>query len=141
MSPTDLRPDDAVDSDVESEGADLLQADSTERSPLLRNDLPPDIVPAKSFRNRVLLMCILSLFIVEVSQFIMEPPLQKIMEDIICRDYYPDHTLRVPRIQDSRCKNNEVQKTLAMVRGWALAFEMATRELPGLRRCREGIGN
>ncbi|KAH7013715.1 COP9 signalosome complex subunit 2 [Ilyonectria destructans] len=125
MSPTDLRPDNAVDSDVESEGADLLHADSTEHSPLLRNDLPPDIVPAKSFRNRVLLMCVLSLFIVEVSQFIMEPPLQKIMEDIICRDYYPDHVLRVPRIQDNRCKNNEVQKTLAMVRGWILAFEMA----------------
>lgn len=73
-------------------------------------------------------MCILMLFIVEVSQFIMEPPLQKIMEDIICRDYYPNHALRMPRIQDHRCKNTDVQKTLAMVRGWLMAVEMATRE-------------
>ncbi|KAF7546054.1 hypothetical protein G7Z17_g8707 [Cylindrodendrum hubeiense] len=130
MSSAELRQeDDWMDSDVESEGANLIQAESTENSPLLPNDLPADILPPKSFRRRVLIMCILFLFIVEVSQFIMEAPLQTIMEDIICRNYYPDHLLRAPRIQDHRCKSNDVQKTLAMVRGWSLAFEMATRSL------------
>lgn len=102
---------------------------ASEDSPLLPTDLPPDIIPSKSFRRRVLLMCILFLFIIEVGQFIMEAPLQKIMEDIICRNYYPDHPLRTPRIQDSRCKSNHVQGMLAMVRGWTFAFGMATREL------------
>ncbi|KAH7126377.1 COP9 signalosome complex subunit 2 [Dactylonectria estremocensis] len=127
MSPFDRRDDDEqLDSDVESEGANLVGVDATEHSPLLPNDLPADIVPPKSLQRRVLVMCIVFLFLVEVSQFIMEAPLQNILEDIICRNYYPDHLLREPSIQDARCKSNEVQKTLAMVRGWSLAFEMAT---------------
>ncbi|KPM33923.1 hypothetical protein AK830_g12649 [Neonectria ditissima] len=122
----------SLDSDVGSDSGNYTQtyvsedAPLLEQSPLLPNDLPADIVPPKSFRFRVLLMCIVFLFIVEVSQFIMEPPLQKIMEDIICRKYYPDHLLREPSILDRRCKNDQVQQTLAMVRGWSLSFEMAT---------------
>ena len=123
-----------MDSDVESDGGNYTQTSNSEETPLLEefpllpNDLPADIVQPKSFRFRVLLMCIVFLFIVEVSQFIMEPPLLKIMEDIICRKYYPDHPLREPSILDRRCKNDEVQQTLAMVRGWCMSFEMATRE-------------
>lgn len=98
----------------------------TEETPLISNDLPDDIFPPKAFRRRVLTMCILSLFIVEVSQSIIGPPLQKITEGVICRGYYPDHLLRMPgRVEDHRCKNIDVQKTLAMVQGWDLAFGMA----------------
>ncbi|KAI5467968.1 COP9 signalosome complex subunit 2 [Mariannaea sp. PMI_226] len=97
---------------------------ASEGSPLLPTDLPPDIVPSKSFQRHVILMCVLFLFIVEIGQFIMEAPRQKIMEDVICRTYYPDHSLKTPQIQDHRCKNNKVQEMLAMVRGWSFALEM-----------------
>ncbi|CAM1506121.1 Fc.00g057620.m01.CDS01 [Cosmosporella sp. VM-42] len=117
--------DSATDVDVESNADSDGEFTPSEQSPLLPNDLPPEILPPKSFQHKVLFMCILCLFIVEVSQFIMDPPLQKIMEDIICRNYYPDHALRMPEIKDHRCKNTEVQKTLAMVKGWALAADMA----------------
>lgn len=76
-------------------------------------------------------MCLVFIFLVEVSQFVMEPPLQKILEDIICRNYHPDHLLRVPRVQDQRCKNPDVQKTLAMVRGWSASAVMAVRKFVG----------
>lgn len=120
----------AGDVDIESDRGHDSEYTPTEQSPLLPNDPTPQpqIVPSKSFQRKVMGMCILMLFIVEVSQFIMEPPLQKIMEDIICRDYYPNHALRMPRIQDHQCKNTDVQKTLAMVRGWLMAVEMATRK-------------
>ncbi|KAF4472443.1 hypothetical protein FALBO_675 [Fusarium albosuccineum] len=124
-SPTEQPRDDlSADADVESNHGSE-HGGQTEESPLLPNDLPADLVPSKAFQRRVLLMCILSLFIVEVAEYITEPPLKKILEDIICRGYYPDHLLNVPMIQDNRCKSTHVQKTLAMVQGWNLAFTMA----------------
>lgn len=115
----------SADADVESNSGYDNDVAPSEGSPLLSNDLPRDLVPSRGFQRRVLLMCLVSLFIVEVSEFITDPPQQKIIEDIICRGYYPDHVLQ---IKDQRCKDNHVQKTLAMVRGWHLAFGMAVRE-------------
>ncbi|KAI8673090.1 hypothetical protein NCS56_00774100 [Fusarium sp. Ph1] len=117
----------SADADVESNSGYDNDVAPSEGSPLLSNDLPRDLVPSKGFQRRVLLMCLVSLFIVEVSEFITDPPQQKIIEDIICRGYYPDHVLQ---IKDQRCKDNHVQKTLAMVRGWHLAFGMAVPILP-----------
>lgn len=110
----------SVDEDVESL--------PSEETPLLSDGASPGDTPDQSFRRRVLVMCVVFIIIVEVSQYIMEPPLQKIMEDIICRNYHPDHMLRMPTIQDERCKNPDVQKTLAMVRGWSASAEMAARK-------------
>lgn len=115
-----------ADSDSDSSYHDNDHVVPCEESPLLPTDLPPDIIPSKSIRRRVLLMSVLFLVIVEVGQFIMEAPLQKIMEDVICRNYYADHALRTPRIQDNRCKSNHVQEKLAMVRGWTFALQMST---------------
>ncbi|KAL6825282.1 major facilitator superfamily domain-containing protein [Trichoderma camerunense] len=84
-------------------------------------DLPADIAPSKSFRRFVLGMCVLFLFIIEVSQYILTPAMQQIMEDVICRRYHPDHALSV---HDNRCKETDVQKTLAMVRSWSMSGEM-----------------
>lgn len=124
----------AINADVESNGTSDAESTLSEHSPLLPNDLPPEIVPSKTFQRKVLLMCTVTLFIVTVSAYIMEPPLQNIMEDIICRKYFPDHTLRMPRIQDHRCKNTEVQKSLAMLRGWGFAMDMSIRKyIPDLR--------
>ncbi|KFA73437.1 hypothetical protein S40288_04186 [Stachybotrys chartarum IBT 40288] len=100
-------------------------AHDDERSPMLATapDRPPQAVPSKWFRRRVLAMCILFLFIAEVSTYIMDPPSQAIMEDIICRDRFPDHALNVWDRRDDRCKDKLVQDTLAMVRSWQLVVE------------------
>ncbi|UKZ81516.1 hypothetical protein TrVFT333_009288 [Trichoderma virens FT-333] len=84
-------------------------------------DLPADIAPSKSFRRFVLGMCVVFLFIIEVSQFILTPAMEQIMEDVICRRYHPDHALAM---HDNRCKETDVQKTLAMVRSWSMSGEM-----------------
>ncbi|PWI68291.1 hypothetical protein PCL_02060 [Purpureocillium lilacinum] len=115
--------------DVESDAPDAMDdgqtTPSSEGTPLLHNtDLPPDVAPDKKFRRLVVAMCTVLLFIVEVSVFIMAPPTQQIMEDIICRDRYPDHLLRMPSVEDDRCKNTDVQQTLAMVRSWSASGEM-----------------
>ncbi|KIL87982.1 hypothetical protein FAVG1_08864 [Fusarium avenaceum] len=112
-----------VDADIGVFGTERDES-PTEESPLLRNDTPSADEPSKAFRRRALGMCMLALLMVEVSQFIMNPPTKKIIEDIICRQHYPDHDIKVYWLEDSRCKESPVQKTLAMVQGWSQAFEM-----------------
>ncbi|KAL7918231.1 COP9 signalosome complex subunit 2 [Trichoderma austrokoningii] len=99
------------------------EADET-TSLLQNNDLPADIAPSKGFRRLVVAMCVLFLFIVEVSQYILNPPMEQIMEDVICRRYHPDHMIAIPQLHDNRCKDTEVQKTLAMVRSWSTSLDM-----------------
>ncbi|KAM0240900.1 hypothetical protein ACHAP5_007764 [Fusarium lateritium] len=118
-----------VDTDTEVHGYERDES-PTEESPLLRNDTPSADEPSKAFRRRALGMCMLALLMVEVSQFIMNPPTKKIIEDIICRQHYPDHDIRVYWLEDSRCKDSPVQKTLAMVQGWSQAFEMGVLLFP-----------
>lgn len=103
--------------------------EADEGTALLQNsDLPPDIAPSKSFRNFVIGMCVLFLFLVEVSQYILNPPMEQIMEDVICRRFHPDHTLAMPNVHDGRCKDTDVQKTLAMVRSWGMSGDMLIRK-------------
>lgn len=111
----------------EREADDYFGDVSTEDTPLLNTDLPPDVVPDQSFQNLVVSMCVLFLFIVEVSQFIMQPPLQQVMEDRICGEIFPDHELGVVSHTDNRCKDNVVQKELAMLRSWEVSAEMFVR--------------
>ncbi|KAH6957907.1 major facilitator superfamily domain-containing protein [Ilyonectria sp. MPI-CAGE-AT-0026] len=87
-------------------------------------DISPDSVPEEPIQRYVVLMCVQFLFIIEFSQFIMEPPLQEIMEDFVCHSYHPDHAMGVPQEQDARCKDADVQGTLAMARSWMLWVEM-----------------
>ncbi|RFN53826.1 hypothetical protein FIE12Z_1860 [Fusarium flagelliforme] len=108
------------DTDVESNH----EIERTEESPLLPNTSPIQNGASKAFQRRALGFCMLALLMVEVSQFIMNPPTKKIIEDIICRKHYPDHAIRSYDIEDIRCKDSPVQGTLAMVQGWQQAFEM-----------------
>ena len=112
------------DTDVESNH----EIERTEESPLLPNPSPIQEGASKAFRRRALGFCMLALLMVEVSQFIMNPPTKKIIEDIICRKHYPDHAIRSYDIEDIRCKDSPVQGTLAMVQGWQQAFEMGVRK-------------
>lgn len=118
-----------VGSDIEAFGNGyrhrISEDEADERTSLLQNnDLPADIAPSKGFRRLVVGMCVLFLFIVEVSQYILNPPMEQIMEDVICRRYHPDHAIAMPQFHDNRCKDTEVQKTLAMVRSWSTSLDM-----------------
>lgn len=122
-----------VGSDIEANGNGYHHRSSgdeadEETSLLQNNDLPADIAPSKGFRRLVVAMCVLFLFIVEVSQYILNPPMEQIMEDVICRRYHPDHAIAMPQVHDSRCKDTEVQKTLAMVRSWSTSLDMLLRK-------------
>lgn len=117
----------ALGASADREADDYFGDVSTEDTPLLNTDLPPDVVPDQSFQNLVVSMCVLFLFIVEVSTFIMQPPLQQVMEDRICGEIFPDHELGVVSHTDDRCKDNLVQKELAMLRSWEVSAEMFVR--------------
>ncbi|KAI9163984.1 MFS transporter [Paramyrothecium foliicola] len=121
MAPRDDDLDDAA-TEVGSNGDAYVAA---ERTPLLPTDLPAQVVPDKSFQHLVMAMTLLFLFIVEVATYLMDPPIQSVMEDIICRQKFPDHVMfPVSHAADARCKGKEVQKTLAMVKGWIFSSEM-----------------
>lgn len=62
--------------------------------------------------------------LVETYSFLTNAPLQEIIEDFICHNQYPDHMMNEPTIQDRRCKEPDVQKTLAMVKSWWSSAEM-----------------
>ncbi|OWT43035.1 MFS transporter [Pochonia chlamydosporia 170] len=114
----------ATGRELDEEADDYFGDASAEETPLLNTDLPPDVVPDRSFQHLVVSMCVLFLFIVEVSTFIMQPPLQQVMEDRICGEIFPDHELGIVSETDSRCKDNRVQKELAMLRSWEVSAEM-----------------
>ncbi|RDA88435.1 hypothetical protein CP532_5559 [Ophiocordyceps camponoti-leonardi (nom. inval.)] len=94
--------------------------ESPEETPLLDTTTQQ---PNALFRRHVVAMCVIFLIIVELSSSVMEPSQLQIMEDIICRGHFPDHRLRMP-IVDGRCKDNGVQKTLAMIRSWSMSADM-----------------
>ncbi|RCI12671.1 hypothetical protein L249_0870 [Ophiocordyceps polyrhachis-furcata BCC 54312] len=86
---------------------------TTEQRPLL----PDQTHEQALFRRRVVAMCVLFLIVVELSSSVMEPSQLQIMEDVICRRHFP-------LVDDGRCKDNSVQKTLAMVRSWSMSADM-----------------
>lgn len=124
-----------VGSDIEANGHGhmhhhrISEDETNETTSLLQNNnLPADVAPSKAFRRLVVAMCVLFLFIIEVSQYILNPPMEQIMEDVICRRYHPDHAIAMPQLHDSRCKDTEIQKTLAMVRSWSTSLDMLLRK-------------
>lgn len=121
----DPRHRDSADMDAASAG------EGEERAHFLpASGLPPTEteVPVSAQRY-VILMCVLFLFTVEFSMYIMDPPLQAIMEDFVCHGLYPDHVTNAPQAEpDSRCKNPNVQTTLAMARSWLMWTGMFVRK-------------
>jgi len=115
--------------DVERDTAEGLYTDGdNEETPLLPTDLPSDILPTKSFQRMVVVVGTLTLVFITVSQSILSPAVQEILEDVICRKVYPDHRLGLFNALDNRCKDNQVQKTLAMLRAWDASAEMFVRK-------------
>ena len=124
----DPRRRDSADMDTDGVG----EADSEERAYFIPASGPPPAetkVPMSAQQRYVILMCVLFLFMVEFSMYIMEPPLQAIMEDLVCHGLYPDQVAMAPRAEpDSRCKNPNVQTTLAMARSWLMWVGMFVRK-------------
>ncbi|TGO38156.1 hypothetical protein BHYA_0080g00040 [Botrytis hyacinthi] len=73
---------------------------------------------------RVSVIVILSVLLVEIGDYLLQAPLARTLEDILCRDYYSSAPLsgfsEAPRlsIPESHCKNDVIQGKLAMLKGW-----------------------
>lgn|SRR5688572_4524783 len=132
MAPTRSRNDSTIrHDDIDSDEIESIEArvsvDDVERL-LLATDLPREIMPDKQFQQTVLLMSCIFIALVETYSFLTIAPIQEIMEDFICHSHYPDHMMNKPMIQDQRCKQPDVQKTLAMVRSWWQTCELWVRK-------------
>lgn len=99
-----------------------------ETTPLIETDLPAELMPDKRFRFLVLAVGGAVLTIITISQIIIAPAMQQVMEDIICRKVHPDHRLNVFGAIDERCKDGTVTKTLAMLRSWSIVTDMLVRK-------------
>ena len=106
---------------------------ASERTPLLATDLPADMLPHAAVKYKVISMCAIFLFVIDVGTFIMDAPMQQLMEDVICRDRFPDHPIGKDGIGDGRCKTAEVQEALANLKSMKVVAQMLCRESPFLR--------
>jgi hypothetical protein len=125
------RKDSIDDADIESIDERRVSEATEEGARFLPLEIDPEPIvrPSKPTQRYVILMCAQFLFMVEVSQFIMEPPLQEIMEDFICHARYADHAMGKLQVQDPRCKEPGVQGDLAMTRSWMAFVGMLVRKL------------
>ncbi|KAI9641199.1 hypothetical protein NHQ30_009999 [Ciborinia camelliae] len=84
--------------------------------------------------TRVTIICIISVLLIEIGDCLMQAPLARTLEDIICRDYYSsapasEFTKAPPlSIPESDCKNEVIQGKLAMLKGWDQTLSF----IPGL---------
>ncbi|KAK5988259.1 Efflux pump ustT-like protein [Cladobotryum mycophilum] len=95
---------------------------SDEETPLMQDNDGP-VVP-KSLRRFIISMAVFMFLLKNINGTMRNAPMLKIMEDIICRDYYSDHLLWIPGGHDLRCKDIDVQKTLAMVKSWTVSSHL-----------------
>jgi MFS family permease len=93
-----------------------------EESPLL-----PPLSPSPPKKHphvfRVLFLCVLSIFLIEIGDFMQRAPWTRILEDIVCREHFSTHARRwEPEIPEQDCKVAPVQARVAMLKGWDLSF-------------------
>jgi MFS family permease len=76
------------------------------------------------FASYVIAICILSNFLFEVGDFLMRAPFIRLLEAILCRQYWQEHDPgRFPGdIGEKWCKVASVQTDLSMLKGWDLLF-------------------
>ncbi|TGO69588.1 hypothetical protein BOTNAR_0009g00350 [Botryotinia narcissicola] len=106
---------------------------SEETTPLLPK-LPTESIHSTTDHNalltrqtiaiRVSVIVILSVLLAQIGDYMLQAPLARTLEDILCRDYYSSAPLSgfsdAPRlsIPESHCKNDVIQGKLAMLKGW-----------------------
>lgn len=98
---------------------------ATAETPLLNRDSPEE--PRSLYRQNVIILMFAFLFIAELGGGLWLAPSSAIMENIICRSYYPEVSRDV-MAADPRCKRDDVQGALATIRGWAYTFDC----IPGI---------
>ena len=90
--------------------------------------------PSKVDTNyvRIIAVVMLSIFLLEIGDYMLRAPSIRLMEDILCRQYYDsqgdasvDLTLPIP---EENCKIAPIQEKLAMLRGWDSTFSC----IPGI---------
>ncbi|KAK3693676.1 major facilitator superfamily domain-containing protein [Podospora appendiculata] len=85
--------------------------------------------------RRVVVMAGLLMFLVAVGGGLAIPPMTAAMEGILCRQMHPEVARGTPPVRgvldvfkDRVCKENDVQRYLALLRGWGATFDC----VPGL---------
>lgn len=104
-------------------------AETDEQTPLLSTQENEAGMPSPlsaSMRNRAIVLCYAFIIFIEVGAYLQISPLNAVVEQRICRKYYPDIHIDsgfASSAQDARCKNAQVQGELAMLRGWQSMFD------------------
>ncbi|PQE09465.1 Major facilitator superfamily domain general substrate transporter protein [Rutstroemia sp. NJR-2017a BVV2] len=122
--------------------------------PLLGNegrDVAKQSIERKRLALRVSVICIVSIFLIEIGDFMSQAPSARIIEDIICRAYFSRVPFSAPNLSSSisvssllgiesetnlpfgsipeeNCKNDVIQGKMAMLKGWDQMFSC----IPGL---------
>lgn len=88
---------------------------------------------ASLLRRNVQFSCFALLVLIEIGAYLQATPFNKILEDIVCRGYYPELANTSPGtdVDDARCKSKAVQSELATLRGWTMTFDY----IPGQSSC------
>lgn len=98
-----------------------IESRPEEETPLLSHDLPPTVAPSRRYQLKVIGLAMTFILIVEVGAYLQIPPSYQLMEEIICRQRYPDHIISAE--DDDVCKGPDVQGQLAMIKGWQNSFD------------------
>jgi hypothetical protein len=86
-----------------------------ETSPLLEPTVTPTTLTWRSLLGRyTVVLCIVLVLILEIGVFLSFAPINKLVEELICRQHFPD--LEDP--SDPRCKSTSVQSYFALLNGW-----------------------
>jgi MFS family permease len=112
--------------------------------PLLGNenrDATKQTIERKRLALRVSLICIVSILLIEIGEFMAQAPSARIIEDILCRAYFSSAPISAPNlgiesetnlpfgsIPEENCKNDVIQGKMAMLKGWDQMFSC----IPGL---------
>jgi len=93
---------------------------------------PPEPRVQKKPWVSLVVLALLLVTIIDVGDFLAEPPKTRIYETNICLAYYREHDASAigadGRIPEQLCKIDEVQQKLAMIFGWQDTFDA----IPGI---------
>lgn len=107
---------------------------SPESTPLLETAPDPKGIRASPSHIRVLVIYATFILLQNLAGFLQQTPELRILESIVCRNYYRQHRVVIGGLADSKldeerqCKIGPVQAELATLRGWSQVFDL----LPGM---------
>lgn len=81
----------------------------------------------KYLQIRLISISVFLIVLIEIGVLLQLIPFNKVLEDIICRNFHPEVIGLFGEDRDLICKDKRVQSELALVKGWAITIEC----LPG----------